>query len=336
MIRSVFRYPDGVWPNLFAISYTLIGYVGSVGMLTAESSAVNALGVLLLAHTLVFSAYFIHEFAHGTVFKAASANTWGGVLMSWLNGSCYACFADLRLKHMRHHIDRADVITFDFKAFLRRQPVWLRKFTLALEWAYVPAVEFIMHGYVMALPFVVPERAPARVRILAVLAIRLAAFTLLAWVSWRALILYAVAYLLFITVLRFTDAYQHTYEAVATPDGEATPPVCRRDRDYEQANTYSNLVSVRHPWLNLVLLNFAYHNAHHEKPTIPWHRLPSLHRELFGQDCDQVIPMQQLLSSFHRHRIVRVLSEDYGTVGVGVMKAAGFIGAVGVSFLTAV
>ncbi len=337
MIRSFFRHPDGMWPNLVAISYTFMGYVAGIGMLAAEGGVVNVLGVLLVAHTLIFSAYLIHEFAHGTVFKTASANTWGGVFMSWLNGSCYARFADLRLKHMRHHIDRADVITFDFKAFLRRRAAWVRKLTLALEWAYFPAVEFIMRGYVMALPFVVQERAPARRRILAVLAIRLAAFGLLAWISWKALALYAVAYLLFVTVLRFADAYQHTYDAIAILGAEgATLPETLRDRDYEQENTYSNLVSVRHPWLNLVLLNFAYHNAHHEKPTVPWYRLPALHRELFGEDYEQVIPMQQLLPAFHHHRTARVLSEDYGAVGAGATKTAGFIGAVGVSFLTAV
>ena len=39
-----------------------------------------------------------------------------------------------------------------------------------------------------------------------------------------------------------------------------------RDREYEQMNTYSNVTSLRHPWLNLLLLNFPYHNAHHEPP----------------------------------------------------------------------
>jgi hypothetical protein len=44
-----------------------------------------------------------------------AANARGGVLMTWLTGSCYA---NLRRKHMRHHIDRADVISLDTKALL--------------------------------------------------------------------------------------------------------------------------------------------------------------------------------------------------------------------------
>jgi fatty acid desaturase len=53
----------------------------------------------------------------------------------------------------------------------------------------------------------------------------------------------------------------------------------RGDRVYEQAHTFSNPLSLRHPWVNLFVLNFGYHNAHHAKPTTPWFRLPALHRE---------------------------------------------------------
>ncbi|MHB9051662.1 MAG: fatty acid desaturase, partial [Thiomonas delicata] len=109
-----------------------------------------------------------------------------------------------------------------------------------------------------------------------------------------------------------------------------------RDHDYEQHNTYSNLDSLGHPWLNLLLLKFSYHNAHHEKPTVPWYRLPTLHRELYADDGTQVLPMAGLLRGFHRHRVQRVLSDDYGVVTTGADKAQDFYGAVGVSFLTAV
>ena len=37
-------------------------------------------------------------------------------------------------------------------------------------------------------------------------------------------------------------------------DGADIPNDKVRDRDYEQANTYTNVVSVAHPWLNLLLL----------------------------------------------------------------------------------
>ncbi len=78
--------------------------------------------------------------------------------------------------------------------------------------------------------------------------------------------------------LRFTDAFQHTYDAFAVLESGDIPDDKVRDRDYEQANTYSNLASVGHPWLNLLLLNFPYHNAHHERPIVPWHDLPQAAR----------------------------------------------------------
>ena len=336
MASTIFRYDDSATPNALALVYTALSYIASLALLVAASGWLNAMGVLLLAHSLVYSAYFLHEFAHGTIFKTNAANQRGGTAMSWINGSCYAPFSDLRRKHMRHHIDRADVITFDYKRFLRTAPAWVRALVVALEWGYIPAVEFIMRAYVMLLPFLAPERSAGRKRILFVLAVRLTFFAALAWISPKAVLLYFVAYVLFVTVLRFADAYQHTYDAFAVLTGGGIPNDKVRDHDYEQNNTYSNLVSLGHPWLNLLLLNFSYHNAHHEKPTAPWYRLPALHRELYAGEDVQVLPMASLLRGFHRHRVKRVLSDDYGVVTAGAGKAEDFYGAVGVSFLTAV
>ncbi|MCA3141495.1 MAG: fatty acid desaturase family protein [Betaproteobacteria bacterium] len=334
---SLFRSPRGALPNLLALGWTLLAYPLGIGLLMADPWWANLAGVLVTAHGLVFAAYYIHEFAHHSIFRSPAANQRWGVLMTWLTGACYATFEALRRKHMRHHLDRADVLTFDYKAFLDRSPRWVGRAVAALEWAYVPAVELIMHGYVMVLPFLRKERAAERPRLLAVMAVRAALFGLLAWVSPKALVLHAVAWILMAHVLRFTDAYQHTFDAFAVlEDGAPVPADKVRDRDYEQANTYSNLVSVAHPWLNTLLLNFAYHNAHHERPIVPWHDLPRLHRDLFGEQCEQVIPMADLLRGYHRDRVKRITSADYGEVGSGPGKAERFLGAYGVSFLTAV
>jgi fatty acid desaturase len=214
---------------------------------------------------------------------------------------------------------------------------------VALEWAYVPAVELLMRGMVIVDPF---TQGPAtqggggtarpRRRVLLVLAARLACFAALAWVSVKAVVLYAVSYLLFLTVLRFMDAFQHTYEVFASRSLEAAAPDPRRDLRYEYENTYSNLIAERWAWLNLLVLNFPYHNAHHVRPTVPWYRLPALHRSLYPSKEQQVITCRELLSSFHRHRVARVLAEDYGTVAKSGDRVGAFLGAVGVSFLTAV
>jgi hypothetical protein len=52
----------------------------------------------------------------------------------------------------------------------------------------------------------------------------------------------------------------------------------------------------------------------------------------------QLITVGELLRSFHINRVKRVLAVDYGQVqDLGVEgRADGFLGAVGVSFLTAV
>lgn len=336
MSPRVFRHPDGALPNLLAFAYLLAAYAGGLVLMAFGSWPAALAGTLWFAHGLIVAAYLFHEFAHGTVFLSPAANTRGGVLMTWLTGSCYARYPHLRAKHMRHHVDRADVISLDLKARLQAAPAWLRRGVLALEWAYVPAVELIMHGYVMVQPFLVPQRRADRGRVLAILAARGSAFAALGYVAPRALALYALAYLIMITVLRFADAFQHTYDAYAILEGEPVPADKPRDKAYEQANTYSNLASLRWPGLNLLLLNFPYHNAHHDKPTVPWHRLPALHEELYGAACVQAIPMARLLGPFHRYRVKRVLADDYGVVDTAGGNASGFLGAVSVSFLTAV
>lgn len=337
MRSSIFRHPGGAIPNLLAISYALSGYVIGLWLMATGGLVVALLATLWFAHALIIAAYLFHEFAHDTIFTRHENNSRGGVLMTWLTGSCYARYEHLRHKHVRHHVDRADVISLDTKALLRASPAVLRRSVLLLEWCYVPAVELLMHLFVIALPFLRKERRADRRRVLVILTARIAAFACLGYFSLQALLLYAVAYFIMLTVLRFADAFQHTYDAYAILESAKVPQDKLRDKTYEQENTYSNLVSARWPLLNLLLLNFPYHNAHHEQISVPWYRLAALHRKLYGDDgYAQVIPMSKLLLPFHRHRVTRVLSDDYGVVDTVAGKAECFIGAVSVSFLTAV
>lgn len=336
--KTLFRHADGVLPNTLALAVVVLGYLLSVGLLGASSWLLNLAGLLLLVLALTWSAYFIHEFAHHAIFARAETNTRWGVLMSWLNGSCYARFEDLRRKHMRHHIERADVVTFDVHGFIQRAPAWFRAAVLALEWLYIPAVELLMHAFVVLRPLRAGGTAKERLRMGAIVAVRAAGFALLAWWSLQALLLYVLAYLVFITLLRFADCFQHTYDAYPILDDAPIPQDKLRDRAYEQANTYSDIVGLHSPVLNLLWLNFGYHNAHHERPTEPWYRLPAYHRSLYAADYAQVITVGELLRSFHRNRLHRIMATDYGVVAApGTPRRADrFLGAVGVSFLTAV
>jgi fatty acid desaturase len=188
---------------------------------------------------------------------------------------------------------------------------------------------------VIAAPFSTGT-AGQRLRVLLLLGIRLALMAALAWISLKAVLLYALAYMIFLTVLRFMDAFQHTYEVFASRSLEAAPADPRRDLRYEYENTYSNLLAERRRWLNLLVLNFPYHNAHHVRPSMPWYRLPALHHSLYGLADGQVITCRNLLASYHRHRVSRVLADSYGAVSATGDRAGSFLGAVGVSFLTAV
>jgi fatty acid desaturase len=336
----VFRQGWREWPHVLAIAYTVFGWATGIWMLTRTSLALNAVGVLLTAHALVYSAYLVHECVHHCIFKAATANDRLGILMGWINGACAADYARLKKKHLRHHSDRLDVVTFDYRATLAAAPAWARHCVLALEWAYIPAVEFMMRGMVLAAPFKFGTGRD-QVRVIATMTVRIVAFIGLALLSVKALLLYALAYLLFLTVLRFMDAFQHTYDVFPSRSLAPAPADPRRTRRYEYENTYSNLLAVRWPWLNLLVLNFPYHNAHHARSGTPWYRLYALHRALYGEGDPQVLGFGTLAANYHRHRVARVLAEDYGSVNVSdtgakADSASGFIGAVGVSFLTAV
>jgi fatty acid desaturase len=334
MASSIWRYPDGFLPNFLGLSYTFLGYFFGIFMLLQESIFWNIGGVLLVSHTLMCSAFFIHEFIHDTIFRGRSRNSKFVILLGWLNGACYAKAADLKHKHIRHHLDRADVITFDFKKFLSDRPK-VQKLVTVLEWAYIPAVEFIMRAYVIVSAFT-RGKGERRIEVSLMLMTRVCFLYLLALLSLKAVFLYGLSYLLFIHAMRFIDAYQHTYEAYAIEGYDEAPGIENRDQDYEYKNTYSNLVSTRYPLLNLLTLNFVYHNAHHVKTGVPWYELPALHQKLYGEGTSQVTPVRTLFANFHRYRVERVMSPDYMSSAKEASDPKDFIGAVGVSFLTAV
>lgn len=291
-------------------------------------------GILLTAHSMVIGAYLVHECAHNTIFAGNEWNRFLGEGLLWLIGSAYGNYEDIRHKHFRHHVDKADVVAFDYREKIKRYPL-LGRLIQALEWAYIPAVDIMMHSLVLVLPFTLESRRHRRRRVIMVLISRLIFFAVLASISWQVLLFYPIAYMLFMHVMRFMDTHQHTFEVFETLEQERGPEAKRFDRAYEHRNTYSNLFSTRYPWLNLLVLNFGYHNAHHERPTVPWYRLPDFHAELYGDDDSQMLPFKNLLSSYHRYRVRRALHADEPDEPVMQDRGRTFVGVDGVSFLTA-
>jgi fatty acid desaturase len=318
-----------VW-NIFALLYVVLGYAAGVALLCLSSLWLNGLGILLTAHALICSAYVAHDCMHGTVAKGRRLNALFGNAMLWINGGCYYGFDQLTLQHIAHHVQRVDSFTFNIVAEITQLPRLIRQGILVMEWCYFPVVSFWARW--RSLKETLKNSAPPRQRCFAVafLIVRGTLFINLGLFSFKALLLYCLSYLCMITALRWMDAFQHTYEAF--PVGIRLP---KRDQYYEQANTFSNLLSQKYVGLNLLLLNFGYHNAHHTVMTCPWYQLPDLDRALPQQDKSHYIPLLQQLSLYHCFRITRFL-EGQGSPSIieGGLSFHSFYGAADVSFIT--
>jgi fatty acid desaturase len=328
----IFKYDDAFWPNLLALSYVVITYVGGLVLMLSSSLPQNIFGILMFSHAMVIAAYFIHECAHNSIFRKNRYHRWLGEVLLWICGASYSNYDDVRHKHVRHHTDRADVVSFDFRIKILRHPKLLKTIQM-LEWMYIPAMEIVMHVLVIILPFVKDNRRHLRSRILIVLLLRVIFFIYLASISINIFIFYSISYMLFLIIMRFMDIHQHTYDLYETLDFKRGVEAKKFDRDFEKINTYSNLLSIKYPWLNILVLNFSYHNAHHEQPGRPWYYLPELHKELYAKDESQVLSFSDLVKSHHRFRVKRVLNADPINLPVKKLKD-NFIGVDGVSFLT--
>jgi len=368
MSASLFKDEAGVVYHGLALCYVLAGYGLGIAALFHGGTVASVVGVLLLGHSMTIAAYLLHECAHHTVFRSNAHNARLGVFCTWITGSCYGTYEDIRYKHFRHHADNADIMWFDSRAWLATHPL-LTRLVLGLEWLYIPAHDVLMHGLLtigaFAIParraqrprnlaillvratvfasvlwlcraFAIPARRAQRPRNLAILLVRATVFASVLWLCPRVAIRYVFAYLLMITVLRFMDALQHDYDGT-TILFEKTVPPHRGDRAYEQVHTFSNPLSMRYRWLNVLVLNFGFHNAHHARAATPWYKLPALHDELFGTSPERVIPLGAQLRSFHRYRVSRVMGDTSMVVGPEFLRLARLGVASGgnaVSFLT--
>jgi fatty acid desaturase len=338
MATAILKEPEGLSYNGGALLYVLCGYALGFAGLFHDSWLVNLPATLLLAHAMVIAAYMIHECGHNLVFRKSRHNAALGRAMSWFCGAAYGTYEDMRYKHFRHHVDNDDVVWFEYEKFFEEHPLVLRA-TRFLEWFYVPAHDLIMHFIMVFTAFIIPERRDQRLRNVAVIVIRGGIFAALLYLFPKVALLYAVAYLLMMHVLRFMDALQHDYPYHPTLFDYVSAPH-KGDREWEQEHTFSVPHSLRFERLNWLTLNFGFHNAHHADMNVPWYRLPALHRELCGDDPSRVIPLGSQLRLYHRNRVLRVCNPqpaDYPK-GAAYLRAAqagtGPIGGNAASFLT--
>ena len=338
MAKPILKEPDGALYYGLAVAYAIGAYsIGFAGLFSA-TIAINAAATLLLAHGMIIAAYLIHECGHNLVFHRARDNAKLGRFMSWLCGAAYGTYEDMRYKHFRHHVDNDDVVWFDYDKFFADHPRFTQ-FVRVLEWFYIPAHDLMMHAVMVFTSFIIPERRSQRARNLTVILIRGGIFSALLIFFPKVAVLYMLAYLLLVHVLRFADSVQHDYPYNTTLFETASSPR-KGDLEWEQEHTFSNMISLRFPALNLVTLNFGYHNAHHANMNLPFYRLPELHRELSGGDPAFVIPLAAQLALYHRNRVSRIYNPqpaDYPQ-GKAYLETArtgrGPIGGNAASFLT--
>ena len=296
---------DGLAWHGGAVLYSVLGYAAGIAGLFDASWLVNAAATVMLAHAMTIAAYMIHECGHNLVLKSIRHNAVLGRFLSWLCGSAYGTYEDIRYKHFRHHVDVDDVVWFDYEKFFVEHPRVLRV-TRISERFYIPAHDLLMHFIMVFTSFVIPQRRNQRRRNVAVILIRGSIFFTVLVIYPKAAILYAIAYMMMMTVLRFMDSLQHDYPYSLTLFDFERPPR-KGDFDWEQEHTYSNPQSLKHAWLNWLTLNFGFHNAHHDDMSVPWYRLPATHNKLFGDDPATVIPFSAQVRIFHKQRVRRIL-----------------------------
>ncbi len=302
--KGIFKDRAGLWNYVAAVGYAVGAYALGLLGLFHWNWVINLFATLLLAHAMTIAAYMIHECGHNLVFNRINDNAKLGRVMSWLCGAAYGTYEDMRYKHFRHHVDNDDVVWFSYDEFFQRHPL-VTKVTRVLEWFYIPAHDLIMHFVMVFTSFIIPQRRDQRLRNIAVIVVRGGLFVLALVFFPKAALLYVIAYLIMMHILRFMDSVQHDYP-YSTTLFETSKSPHKGDKQWEQEHTFSNILSLKYPKLNWLTLNFGYHNAHHANMHLQFYRLPELHARMTGNDPACVIPLQAQLKLYHNNRVARI------------------------------
>ena len=273
-------------------------------------------GVFLLAEGMILSWYLRHDCCHLLAFQRKKHNVVLGEILSCITGELQSPFTEYRRAHLRHHSDQVDLVGVDLHHMLESYPRWARSAVLLLESAYIPIIFLLVR--VANIWSELNASGGSRVRAVCAIAIYSLVYGTVGALSPVSLLLYLFAVIIRIHCLRFVDAYQHTYHRVSG-DGQ----IKSQGWTYEQRNTFSFPIAKNYTFLNLLILNFGFHNAHHASPTCPWYRLPKLDKalrqswQLSDQEIRDPSPRGQigiglLLKSYHRDRVRRITDSDSG------------------------
>lgn len=297
--------------------------------ITSSNIFLNSFGFVVLLHSLILSVYVLHESLHGNLFQSRYWNSFWGRLLLWVNGGCYARFSDLAQLHLLHHTKQIDILPYNPCEMYKTIPRVYQRGILWAEWLYFPILYFSLQWRAILLPFTLDGTHNAgKIRIILILIVRGLGFSTLMWFSPKGLTLYFLCYITKIHVIRSMDAFQHTYESVCSND---IWTLRKKGREYELDNTYS---LGGQGWLskavNLLILNFGYHTAHHDNMKTPWYKLPCSDAAL----NPHYISFSTVWTNYHRFRITRLL-KGTGTAKdeSGNLSLSKFYGAVDLSLL---
>lgn len=303
--------------NIAVIAVIAVSYCSGLFLITRPQLWLGALGVVPLLSSMLMSWYLSHDCAHNLVFQRKRKNHILGEVLSWLNGVSYFRFDEYCKYHIQHHTKQVDFIGVDINAALAKLPRWLAQSLVALEVAYIPSMYVFIKVYALIAILRDPDRSYRR-RVTGMLLLTICFFVILGSVSVAAVAFYLLVISIRTHCVRFVDAFQHSYMQIV-PD-KTTPPKGKR---YEQHHTFSFPVARKLTGLNLLILNFGYHNAHHALPSCPWYNLPALDTLITssgtveGVDWRTASPTQlvsfvELLRGYHRHRRYRITTTDEG------------------------
>jgi fatty acid desaturase len=287
--------------NYTCVSYCIIGYITGVALVLQDSYVSGILGTMIVAHTTVWSALLTHEFMHNTIFASKRLNVIFGSLMTIISGACYVSYQRLRQQHLDHHRHNVGYDGFSITEWVMTLQPMLRRLILALEYVYFPILSIVARCRALLIPFVLAEHRPLRRRIVVVLLLRCLAYAVAFSISPVSILWLFLAHIIVLNIFRVFDCFHHTFDII--PLGTPAP---KTDRAYEQEHTYSSLISRKRPWLNWIVLNYGFHNAHHQFPAANWVDLPRHDRALYNTNESHCIYFLDLLRWYHHNRIARI------------------------------
>ena len=307
-----------IFPNAILVPSIFLLYgIGAFLSIQGEHLWALPLSTILLTTSLLWAWYLAHDCAHLSVLRTKMANDLLGESLSLINGVSYTEFNAYRNDHVRHHSEKIDLLGVDLRKYSKHIGKNARKTLVLFESIYIPIL-FVVIKYATIVEVVQHGAKAKKLRALASVVVNWSLYLILVHISKFAAIPLLFAVCIRINVVRFVDAFQHSYSQIDPASRDRN----RRNREYEFVNTFSIPVAKKFHWLNLFILNFGFHGAHHIAPTCPWYLLPRLNnviqkshsfsqaKSTAGREWD--ISMIALIKNYHKHRIKRIFSKNEG------------------------